>query len=144
MCIPPPVKHADVPGADPNHPLACQHSSSANWQQQKQNPVRRRQDLYLLCSEWMAKEGLSSAQGCSEYREQINAETGRRGRQEVKGRQETVLFAKSQILNRTTWAQLRTETSRGRTPKFTPERCEWLYCGLNEEARSSYFNIRSI
>lgn len=28
----PPLKHADVPGADPKHPLACQHSLCANWQ----------------------------------------------------------------------------------------------------------------
>lgn len=84
LCILPPLKHADVPGADPNHPLACQHSLCANWQQQKQNPLRRRQDLYLLCSEWMAKEGLGSAQGCSKY----NCTTENKCRNKGKGKTE--------------------------------------------------------
>lgn len=41
------------------------------------------------------------------------------GRLEVKGREETVLFSKSQILNHTTWAQLR--QAEQELLKLTPE-----------------------
>lgn len=46
--------------------------------------------------------------------QRTNAGLGQRGRQEVKGRKETVLFSKSQIVNR----KFRTETSGARTPQI--------------------------
>lgn len=50
--------------------------------------------------------------------QRTNRGTEERGRQEVKGRTETMLFSKSQILNRTTWAEFRIEMSGARTPQI--------------------------